>query len=217
MADNVMAFFFQNPKAESGAGIAADSGPGGMYPEGVPVILWGQGTPDGDRSPFKEANKGSLYMAVDQTDDTTHVWQKVDEGNDNADWVEMLTDNAGLGGIPIVVQSALFDISAADSEQVIFTNNLGITLNIASAVLIWNEATAASGAAEGDITIGTTTGGNEIVAATAYPVSQATGAVQSLSLAASTLAANAEIFASHDVAAGAAGTYFLQMVLVIPN
>jgi hypothetical protein len=142
---------------------------------------------------------------------------KVDEGNDNADWVEAFLDNAALGGYPIVIRSALFDISASDSEQVIFSNTLGLILNIRSASLVWNEATGASGAAEGDITIGTTTGGAGIVAATAYTVSLASGAVTALTLAATTLAVDAEIFASHDIATGAAGTYFLQMVLIVPN
>lgn len=202
MADNVMAFFLQNPKAESGAGIASDSGPGGMYPENVPVLLWGQGTPDGDRSPFKEANKGSLYMAVNQTDDVTHLWQKIDEGDDNADWVPMDHKH--------VTRSALFDISAADSEQVVLYADR--PLLITAAFLLWNEATAASGAAEGDITIGTATGGAEIVAATAYGVSKASGSRQVLSIVDGAVALDGSVFASHDQAPSAAGTYFLVLV-----
>ena len=214
MAASTQAFFLFNPKGvgPDGRMMAVQA----LAPEEQPAILWGQGTPAAIE-PFTLVNKGSLYLCVNNADDVSAVYQKVDEGLDSADWVELIGDGGWGGSVPIVVRSALFDISASDSEQVIFTNNLGVTLNINSAVLIWNEATAASGAAEGDITIGTTTGGAGIVAATAYGVSQATGAVTSLTLAATTLAANAEIFASHDVAAGAAGTYYLQMVLSLPG
>src|SRR3990167_4712841 len=218
MADNTVAFFWRQLVAKlGGAGVVPGDLANLNLPEAAPSILWGQGTPDGDRAPFPLVNKGALSLAVDQTDDTTPLWVKLDEGNDNADWVEAFLDNAALGGDPIVVRSALFDISAADSEPGIFFHTLGLTLNIRSASLVWNEATGASGAAEGDITIGTATGGAEIVAATAYPVSTASGAVTALTLVATTLADNAEIFASHDVAASAAGTYYLQMVLVVPN
>jgi hypothetical protein len=58
-----------------------------LNPEVAPVWLWGVGTPDGDASPWLEANKGSLYSNVDATDDASHIYQKVDEGGDDADWV----------------------------------------------------------------------------------------------------------------------------------
>src|SRR3990167_3538568 len=64
-------------------------------------------------------------------------------------------------------------------------------LLITSAFLLWNEATGASGAAEGDITIGTASAGAQIVAATTYAVSKATGSIQSLSLVAGAVAAPA--------------------------
>lgn len=218
MADNTVAFFWrQLVQKLGGAGVVPGDQAGMNLPEEAPSILWGQGTPDGDRAPFTLVNKGSLYLAVDQTDDTTPLWVKVDEGSDNADWVEAFLDTNAFGGYPLLVRSALFDISASDSEQVIFSNTLGLTLNIRSASLVWNEATTASGAAEGDITIGTASGGGQIVAAFTYPVSTASGAVSALTLVATTLAADAEIFASHDVAASAAGTFYLQMVLIVPT
>jgi hypothetical protein len=58
-----------------------------MFAETMPVILCGAGTPDGDREPFLSANKGSLYLMTDGTDDASHLYQKVDEGGDNDDWL----------------------------------------------------------------------------------------------------------------------------------
>src|SRR3990167_2784857 len=204
MADNTVAFFWRQLISKIVAGPVYDE-PQMNVPEVPPSILWGQGTPDGDRVPFTQVNKGSLYLAVDQTDDTSPLWVKVDEGNDNADWVK-----ATVGGDvnpAMVSMSALYDISAADSEQVVLHAKAALT--ITKAYLLWNEATAASGAAEGDITIGTATGGAEIVAATAYTVSKATGSVSNLTIASGAVAINTSVFASHDQATGAAGTYFL--------
>jgi len=79
MATNTQAFFTVNPDP-------ADA-QNAMVPERAPTFLWGQGTPDGDREPFLSAQKGTLYVQADATDDTGHIWQKVDEGNDNDDWV----------------------------------------------------------------------------------------------------------------------------------
>lgn len=229
MTASVQAFFLHNPVAVGGAGEIVGGGPSGMYPEGSPAILWGQGTP-GAIAPFTLVNKGSLYMAVDQADDVTAVYMKVDEGLDAADWVRIFVENQALidtndlaaaagitnaqlaNGGTIVVRSDLFDISAADSEQVIFNAKKGAA-TITAAYLVWNEATGASGAAEGDITIGTASGGGQIVTATAYSVSKASGSVQALSLASGALAANASVFASHDQAASADGTYYLFLEL----
>jgi hypothetical protein len=83
MTTNTAAFFVNNPdpaKRQSA-----------LIPESAPTDLWGQGTPDGDREPFLSAQKGTLYRQVDATDDYPHVWIKVDEGNDDADWVVMGT------------------------------------------------------------------------------------------------------------------------------
>jgi len=105
------------------------------------------------------------------------------------------------------IRSELFDISAAASEQVLLRAELGI--QIFDAYILWNEATGASGALEGDITIGTVTGGAEIVAATPYAVSQATGAKQQLVLVNGVLNQGQVVFASHDQASGAAGSFYL--------
>ena len=206
MADNTVAFFWrQLVQKIGGAGVVPGDLANLNLPEPAPSILWGQGTPDGDRLPFTQVNKGSLYLAVDQTDDTSPLWVKVDEGGDNADWVK-----ATVGGDvnpAMVSMSALYDISASDSEQVVLHAKAALT--ITKAYLLWNEATGASGAAEGDITIGTATGGAQIVAAAAYEVSKATGSVSDLTIVSGAVAAGSSVFASHDQAASAAGTYFL--------
>jgi len=129
------------------------------------------------------------------------------------------TSDADLqpGEVPILIRSDLFDISAAASEQVIFSNRFGFSLRILDAYLVWSEATEASGPAEGDITVGTTTGGAEIVAAKAYTASLAVGAVEALTLVTNVLANGAEIFASHDQAASATGTFYLFILLAVPQ
>ena len=199
MAVNSVAFFLREPEQFSGAGATWPPGEAGMYPEEPPVILWGQGTPDGDRQPFLSANKSSLYLQVNGTDDMNVLWQKVDEGGANSDWV--------LCGTMVDQWGDLYDISAADSEQVVFHAVTGIT--ITEIGIVWNEATAASGATEGDITIGVASAGGQIVAATAYDVSQATGAYQALTIVDGEVDAGQSVFASHDIAAGADGTYFI--------
>lgn len=96
MATNTAAFFVfpQIGGKEGGTGFS----PGvasGLYPESQPSCIWGQGTPDGDRSPFVNLNKGSLYLAVNNTDDASCVYCKVDEGGDDDDWARLLQDKMG--------------------------------------------------------------------------------------------------------------------------
>lgn len=179
-----------------GAGVV--SGPSGaVQPEEAPSWLWGQGTPAAI-VPFTTVNKGSLYSEVNATDDDPHLWMKVDEGGDTADWV--LVSNTGI----VFARSELFDISAAASEQVIFS---AVTAcEVLEAGLIYEEASETTGAGDGDITIGTTTGGAEVVAATAYLNAQATGSYQALVLASGVLAAGDSIFVSHDDTGDAVGT-----------
>jgi hypothetical protein len=79
MAVNTSAFFVNNPNPAT-----AQSA---LVPEQAPTDLWGQGTPDGDREPFLSAQKGTLYRQVDASDDYSCMWVKVDEGNDDNDWI----------------------------------------------------------------------------------------------------------------------------------
>ena len=229
MADSVHAhFLIPSGSSVGGAGLVPAPG-AAMDEEGQPAVLWGQGTPDGNLAPFNLVNKGTLYMEVNGTDDQTHIWLKVDEAHltGSADWARILVENHALidtsdmataAGILIeqlevnarvttAMWGDLVDISAADSEQVVF--HAVASVEITELGILWEEATGASGAAEGDITIGTATGGAEIVAATSYIVSKATGAYDALSAAEFTLAAGDSVFMSHDQAAGAAGTYRL--------
>lgn len=169
----------------------------GLYPEGAPAWLWGQGTPAAI-APFTLVNKGSLYSEVNATDDDPNIWVKVDEGGDTADWV--LQGNTGV----VSVQGLLIDISAAASEQVIF--HAVTACEILEAGFVYEEASETSGAADGDLTIGTTTGGNEICAATAYVAAQATGTYQAMTITSGALAAGDSVFVSHDDTGDAVGT-----------
>ena len=105
-----------------------------------------------------------------------------------------------------MIRSALFDISVADSEQILLRAELGI--QIFDAFLHWEEATDSAGADSGDITIGVTSGGGEIVAATAYGLSQLAASKQQLTLVSGILNQGQSVFASHDTVAEA-GTYYL--------
>ena len=203
MAASTKAYFLYPPSPGLGAG-HVNPPSGGLHPENSPAWLWGQGTPAAI-APFTTVNKGSIYSEVNASDDDPHLWFKVDEGGDTADWVSI--GNTGV----VVVKSELFDISATDSGQVVF--NAVTACEVLEAGILWNEASAASGLEGGDVTIGTTTGGAELVAATAYGTSKSTGTYDALVLKAAgvELAAAASVFVSHDIASGAAGTYFLQM------
>ena len=175
---------------------------GDMFPENSPAWLWGQGTPAAI-APFTTVNKGSVYSQVNATDDDPSIWLKVDEGGDTADWV--LQGNTGI----LIVRSPLIDIGEADVEHVMF--NAVTACEILEAGLIYEEATVTSDADEGDITIGTASAGGQIVAATPYAVSQASGSYQALTIVAGALAAGTSVFASHDEAANAAGTVRVQL------
>ena len=227
MATSTQAWYLYPPgPGIGGAGEVPPPG-AGIYPEGAPAILWGQGTPAAI-APFTIVNKGSLYMTVDQTDDTTAVYLKVDEGGDAADWAKVFAENEALidtndlaaaAGIKVeqletnalsnIVLSELFDISAADSEKVVL--HAVAALTITEIGLLWEEATGASGAAEGDITVGTASAGAQIVTAAAYGVSKASGTYDALTIVSGAVAAGASVFASHDIAAGATGTYRLMI------
>ena len=207
-----------------GAGLPNYSAAGGTYPEGAPAILWGQGTPAA-LAPWTLVNKGSLYMSVNQADDTTALYMKVDEGGDTADWKrvfaedEALIDGADLldGGITVEdletnalsnhTVSILVDISATASETIPLYAVAALT--ITKIDLVWQEATTASGAADGDWQVGTASGGAQIVGAdTAYVNGQATGSNTSITIVSGVLGADGSAFQSHDQSAsGGAGTY----------
>jgi hypothetical protein len=169
-------------------------------------VLWGTGTPNGDLAPFNLVNKGSLYFSVNNADDSAAVYMKYDEGGDNNDWVAIL---AGVNGgvlaealeenarTHIVVLPTLINISDGPFEVIPF--HAVAALTITEIGLIWEEASI-GGAAAGDITIGTASGGGQIVSAVngAYGASQAVGSYQALTLTTGAMTAGQELFISHD-------------------
>jgi hypothetical protein len=127
MAVNTSAFLVVNPDP-------AKKQPA-LAPEPAPTFLWGQGTPDGDRSPFSVAQKGTLYFQVDATDDDNHTWQKVDEGNDDADWVQLGVQTQA----PVnVTGSSVALTSALHAGKV-------VTLNRAAGIAVTLPAATGSG------------------------------------------------------------------------
>ena len=206
MTANAVAFFLREPESISGAGATWPHGEAGLYPEEPPVILWGQGTPDGDRQPFLGANKGSLYISTNQTDDTLVLWQKIDEGGDDADWVQVV--DTGGTNVQVDQWGSLIDISVSAVEQVVF--HAVAEILITEIGLVWNEATGASVGGPGTIDIGVTSGGEEIVAEVAYDVSQASGDYQGLTIADGQVTAGQSVFVAHSTqAASANGTCFV--------
>ena len=210
-----------------------------MMEEHPPVLLAGTGTPNGDLEPFKSAQKGSLYFQTDATDDTSHVWTKVDEGEDDADWELMLLsdladiDNgdiaagAGIVGSKLATNARrLFATtrevinidngSETTSDQIILVPSDGIT--IVAARVIYTEATDSAGAENATVSIGTTIGGVDIVAATALEAAQAIGDVTDLTIAAGAVAADELVAVRHTgIAATEAGQYVVQIEYTVDD
>ena len=200
MAVNTNAFFLKNPVGMDTIGAGGGGGDqASMHPEAQPAILWGQGTPDGDRAPFNLVNKGSLYVSTNQTDDTRVLWQKVDEGGDNADWVLSNVTNVAQWGV-------LFDISEGPAEQVVF--HAVAEILITEIGLLWNEGRSST-VTTGDVQIGVATGGEQIVAAVVFPVSKATGDYQALTIVDGQVSAGESVFVSFDDATTEPGTFYI--------
>lgn len=201
MAVNTNAFFLKNPVGMDTIGAGTGAGDqASMHPEVQPVILWGQGTPDGDRAPFSLVNKGSLYISVNQTDDTHVLWQKVDEAGADDDWLS--AENATI----VSQWGDIFDISAGPAEQVVF--HAVAEILITEIGIVWNEARSST-VTTGDLQIGVATGGEEIVAAVVFPPSKATGDYQALTIVDGQVSAGESVFASFDDATTEPGTYFI--------
>jgi hypothetical protein len=56
------------------------------------TILAGAGSPDGNTDPYNSAGKGSLYLRIDQTDDLSALYQKVDADGADDDWVPVFIE-----------------------------------------------------------------------------------------------------------------------------
>jgi hypothetical protein len=230
MAVNTAAFFVVNPDPSKAQGA--------LIPESAPTFLWGQGTPDGDREPFLSAQKGSLYAEVDATDDTALLWVKVDEGNDNDDWVrsfvenQLLIDNADIAAAAGIVGSKLATnarVQLVMSKEFNIDNGSGTTdddlilhtdraITVISAQVVYTEATDTAGVASANIKLGTAAGGAQLVAATAYQVSKAVGDKTAMTLVtgAGAVAADGEIWARHTgIAATEAGKAKVLVTFVV--
>jgi hypothetical protein len=72
---------------------------------------------------------------VDATDDDNHIWQKVDEGNDDADWVQQGVQTAA----PVNVTGASVTITSA------LHNGKVVTLNRAAGIAVTLPAATGSG------------------------------------------------------------------------
>lgn len=110
------------------------------------------------------------------------------------------------------VRSRIFDIdngAGTTIDDAILRAEQAIT--ITGARIIYTDATTGTVAA-GNAKIGTTVGGSEIVAATAYANAAAVGAVTAMTLVATAVAASTPIFVRHTgVAATAAGMAYVEL------
>lgn len=196
MATNTSAFLIVNPDPAK----AQES----LIPEPAPTFLWGQGTPDGDREPFLSAQKGTLYMQTDAADDSNHVWTKVDEGNDDADWM--------LAGQSVAF-SKEFNIdngSGTTDDDIIMVAPRAIVITDVRAV--YTEATDTAGAASANFKLGTAVGGTQIVGATALQVSKAIGSSTAATITAGAVASGGMVAVRHTgIAATEVGKYRVQI------
>lgn len=133
MTTNTAAFFLFPAIGGKEGGTGFSPGvASGMYPEGAPSILWGQGTPDGDRSPFLNVNKGSLYMEANSTDDYSHIWHKVDEGNDDADWVEVMVSPQTLAETYVATELHAWELNYT-ATAISGANMVGLNIAVTTA------------------------------------------------------------------------------------
>jgi hypothetical protein len=141
MATNTVAWFLVPVELghEGGAGVQFPIG-AAMHPESQPSIIWGQGTPDGDRSPFNLINKGSMYMSTNQTDDYPCVYMKVDEGGDDDDWVQLLTKISSFAETASATYSTIdLNITATMAASVYYAG-LDVAVTLAGTSAVWASA-----------------------------------------------------------------------------
>jgi hypothetical protein len=227
MTTNTAAFLVVNPNPAQRQNA--------LIPEAAPTLLWGQGTPDGDREPFLSAQKGTLYFQVDATDDAAHVFTKVDEGNDDNDWVASavgaLIDNAAVATGAAIAGSKLatkaqkrfaksiwfnLDNGAGTTvDDVIIRPSVAITILAVRAVYV--DATTGTVAA-GSFQVGTAVGGTQVVAATNYENTKAVGTSTAGSIVSGAIAANTPVCVRHTgVAATQAGQAYIEIEFTIDD
>lgn len=112
----------------------------------------------------------------------------------------------------VTVRSRVFDIdngAGTTVDDCILRPESAIT--ITGARIVYTDATTGTVAA-GNVKIGTTVGGAEIVAATAYENAKTIGTVTAMTLVASAVAASAPVFVRHTgIAATAAGQAYVEL------
>ena len=117
-----------------------------------------------------------------------------------------------------VLRSKTFNIdngSGTTDDDVIFAD-LPFDVELKSVNAVYVEATDTAGAADANFKLGTTAGGNGVVAATALEVSKAVGASTSATLASNRIPAGTDLFARHTgVATTQPGQYYIQVVYSI--
>jgi hypothetical protein len=119
-----------------------------------------------------------------------------------------------------LLRSKTFNIdngSGSTDDDVLFSN-LAYAVEIKSVKAVYVEATDTAGAASATVSLGTTAGGVDVVAATALEAAKAVGATTNYTIAQPVIAAGGTLFARHTgVASTEAGQYYLQVrVLVRP-
>jgi len=128
MATATNAFFLVNPKdslQDGGVSIGA------MHPETQPAFIWGQGSPAGTLAPWTKVNKGSLWFQVNGTDDEGHAWMKVDEGDDAADWVKVLTSPYNAAQTYVDTELRAVDIAQTATH---ISGSTMVALNVAQTI-----------------------------------------------------------------------------------
>ena len=116
----------------------------------------------------------------------------------------------------IVVTSKEFNIDngAATTDDDVLCN-LPFECQVVSVRAIYTVATDSSGSASANFKLGTSAGGDSIVAATALEISKAVGGTTTATVVADRLAASTTLFCRHTgVAATEAGNYRVQVTLL---
>lgn len=118
----------------------------------------------------------------------------------------------------ITFRSKTFNIdngSGTADNDVIFAG-LPSDAYVVDVKAVYVEATDTSGAASANFRLGTTSGGEQIVASTALAVSKAVGSTTSATIVAGRVAAGGACFARHvGIAATEAGQYYLQVSVLL--
>src|SRR5574340_501818 len=101
--------------------------------------------------------------------------------------------------------------SGTTDDDVLFAD-LDFDIEILAADVVYTVATDTTGAAGATISLGTTAGGVDVVAAVALTAAKAVGSTQALTLVATKIAAGTDLFARHTgIAATEAGEYYVQI------